>query len=265
MQASDVTRIDTSVPHPARVYDYFLGGKDNYGPDRALAEAMIEQLPILPGNARANRAFLGRAVPYLAGELGIRQFLDIGSGLPTNRNVHQIAQEIAPESRVLYVDNDPIVLTHGRALLSSGPEGRTGFLGADATDPQAVLRDPALAEVLDLDQPVALMLVCFLMYFPDEVAHDIVGTLMEALPSGSALTISHPTGDFDPEALGRLVAATQAGGIRFQVRSAEEIGSFFSGLGLVDPGISPLLAWRPDGPVPDPHGVHFHVGMGVKP
>lgn len=158
--------IDTSVAHPARVYDYFLGGKDNYAPDRELAERMAAQMPGLPTMTRANRAILGRAVRVLSAELGMRQFLDIGSGLPTSSNVHQVAQATDPTSRVLYVDNDPIVLAHGQALLVGDPAGRTAFVGADARDPRAILAAPTLREVLDLDEPVALILLSFLMYFP---------------------------------------------------------------------------------------------------
>lgn len=257
--------IDTSVPLPARVYDYFLGGKDNYAPDRALADRMAEQMPGLPLMTRANRVFLGRAVEVLAGELRMRQFLDVGSGLPTNRNVHQVAQEVDPACRVLYVDNDPIVLAHGHALLGGDPAGRTGLVEADARDPRSVLADPRLADVLDRGEPVAVMLLSFLMYFPDDVAHDIVSTFLDAFPAGSTLTISHPTADFDPDSAGRAVAAAQAGGITYIPRSRAQVERFFVGLEPVEPGVVPMETWRPAAPVADPHSAHYWVGMGRKP
>jgi hypothetical protein len=245
--------IDTGIPHPARVYDYLL------------ADKMAEQMPGLPVMTRANRAFLGRAVEVLAGELGMRQFLDIGSGLPTNRNVHQVAQEVDPACRVLHVDNDPIVLAHGHALLAGDPAGRTGLIEADARDPRSILADPRLAAVLDRGEPVALMLLSFLMYFPDDVAHDNVSTFLDAFPSGSTLTISHPTTDFDPESAGNAVAAAQAGGITYIPRSGPDVESFFVGLEPVEPGVVPMETWRPAGPVADPHAVHYWVGVARKP
>lgn len=239
--------IDTSVPHYARVYDYWLGGKDNYPADRAAADAIAEQMPTVPFTARANRAFLARAVRYLVREAGIRQFLDIGTGIPTHGNVHEVAQEIAPDTRVVYVDNDPIVLAHARALMASNPAGKTAFVAADARDPEAILTDPALAATLDPTQPVALMLVAILMYFPDtEDPYGIVSTLLGSLPSGSYLTISHLTADFDPPTMARAIDAAERSGITYLPRSCTRVESFFTGLDFVAPGLVPILAWRPD-------------------
>jgi len=181
------------VAHPARVYDYWLGGKDNFPADREAAERAIAALPIIRVAARANRAFLGRAVRYLAAEAGIRQFLDIGTGLPTSPNVHEVAQAVAPESRIVYVDNDPIVLVHARALLTSGPQGVTSYVDADLRDPDTILR--AVAKTLDFTQPMAVMLVAILQFIAAaEDPHAIVARLLAAVPSGSYLVLSHPNG-----------------------------------------------------------------------
>lgn len=255
--------IDTAVAHPARVYDYLIGGKDNYAPDRALGDAMAAEMPRLPEMLRANRDFLGRAVAHLVGERGIRQFLDVGSGIPVGRPVHEVAQEIDPTARVVYVDNDPVVLAHSRALLVGDPRGRTAFVEADARDPEAILADPAVAATLDRTQPVALMLVSVLMYFDDETAHHLVRTLLSGLPPGSHLTISHPTSDFDPDVSRRAARAGAEGGISYHNRSRAEVERFFAGLDLVDPGIVPMLAWRPGIAHPDPHRVLYWVGMGA--
>jgi hypothetical protein len=185
------TEVDPNVPQSARVYDFLLGGKDNFGADRAVGAALIENVPALPLMVRAQRAFLARAVRYLVADAGIRQFLDIGTGIPTANNVHEVAQEIAPEVRVLYVDNDPIVLAHARALMTGSPTGKTAFIQADLREPESILADPTLSETLDLTQPVALMLVGILMHLHDaDDPYGIVSTLMDALPSGSYLTPS---------------------------------------------------------------------------
>ena len=196
--AAERPSFDTSVAHPARVYDYWLGGKDNFQADREAAAQMIEVLPnILPG-VRANRAFLRRAVQYLAGEAGIRQFLDIGTGLPTAENTHEVAQSIAAESRIVYVDNDPIVLAHARALLTSNPEGATAYIDADARDTATIVREAA--KTLDFSQPVAVMALLILQYIPDsDGPHQVVSRLMDAVPSGSYLVISDTTTDIDTE------------------------------------------------------------------
>jgi hypothetical protein len=259
--------IDTSVAHPARVYDYWLGGKDNFAPDRALGDAIMAAVPTIKVMARANREFLGRAVRYLAGEVGIRQFLDIGTGIPTAGNTHEVAQGIAPDARVLYVDNDPIVLVHARALMHSHAAGATAFIQADLREPGKILADPELAATLDLRRPVALMLVAILMYFrDDEDPYAMVSALVDALPSGSYLAITHPTADFNREAMAGAVAAAEHGGITLVPRSREETAAFFTGLDLVEPGVVPVRAWRPDpGLQADPYGAYYWAGVARKP
>lgn len=259
--------INTSVAHPARVYDYWLGGKDNFAADRALGDAIMAAVPTIQVMARANRAFLGRAVSYLAAEAGIRQFLDIGTGIPTVGNTHEVAQQVAPEARVLYVDNDPIVLAHARALMTSHHAGATAFIEADLREPQKILADPALAETLDLSRPVALMLVAVLMYFRDsEDPQGMVSALVDALPSGSYLAVTHPTADFDAEAMAGAVAAAEHGGITLVPRSRVQTEAFFTGLELVEPGVVPVLAWRPDpGSQADPRSAYYYAGVGRKP
>ncbi|RJO75360.1 SAM-dependent methyltransferase [Nocardia panacis] len=239
--------MDSTKPHPARRYDYWLGGKDNFPADRASADMVAEAFPTIRFAALENRKFLRRAVAYLA-EAGIRQFLDIGAGLPTVGNVHEIAQDIAPESRIVYVDNDPIVLAHARTLLDSSPEGATAYLDADLRDPDYILGHPDLARVLDLSQPVALMLVAVMHFITDEHRpYRLVRTLRDALPSGSFLVMTHATSDFlTAEDLAENVAANQRSGVPFQLRSGTEFGEFFTGLELVAPGIASVTSWRPE-------------------
>lgn len=256
--------IDTTVAHEARVYDYWLGGKDNFEADRALGDAIAEHIPTIKTMARANRAFVGRAVRYLVRECGIRQFLDIGTGIPTSGNVHEVAQRAEPGSRVVYVDNDPIVLAHARALMTSTEEGVTRFVFADLHDPDSILSDPALAETLDLTQPTAVMLVAVLMYFREtSEVQQVLDKLMKAVPAGSYLTITHPTADFDPEAMAGVVASAERSGIPFQPRGRDEVAALFDGLELVEPGVTPVLGWRPD---PEPAEVtRLHPGHEVDP
>jgi|SRR3954449_11276508 hypothetical protein len=260
--------INTNVAHPARVYDAWLGGKDNFPADRALAEHIMEAIPTMPAMAAANRAFLSRAVRYLAGEAGIRQFLDIGTGIPTSPNVHEIAQAIAPSARVVYVDNDPIVLAHARALLTSQNAGETAFILADLRNPETILDDPALKATLDLSQPVAVLMVAVLMYFSDTEdpnPYQMVSTLLERMPSGSYLAITHPTADFDSAAMLGAVAAAKQSGVTLVPRSQAEIEATFSGLDLVEPGVVPVLAWRPDEPPADPQSAYYWAGIAQKP
>jgi S-adenosyl methyltransferase len=267
---SELPEIDTSVAHGARTYDYWLGGKDNYAADRALGDLIRERIPTISAMALANRAFLTRAVRYLAREAGIRQFLDIGTGIPTAPNVHQIAQAVDPAARVVYVDNDPIVLAHARALMASTPEGRTAFLLGDFTDPDAILASPQLRATLDLGEPVGLLLVAMLMYFDPAEGHDpypVVDALLDALPAGSHVAISHPTGDFAPDTMAAAQAVIRQAGITFVPRSHTEVTRFFAGLGLVDPGVVPVLAWRPDAqdtPAVDPKSAYYWAGMARK-
>jgi O-methyltransferase involved in polyketide biosynthesis len=264
---SPLPQIDTSVAHAARVYDYWLGGKDNFAADRALGDAMVQAIPTLPSMARANREFLGRAVRYLAAEAGVRQFLDIGPGIPTAGNTHEVAQAVAPETRVLYVDHDPLVLAHARALMTSTPGGQTEFIMADLREPQAILNDPALSKTLDFSQPVALMLVAILMYFrDDENPQGMVSTLIDALPSGSYVAVTHPTADFDPAAFEAASAAAEHAGITLVSRSKDDIEKFFTGLEIVEPGVVPVLAWHPDdGPPDDPQAAYYWAGVARKP
>ena len=260
--------INAGIAHPARVYDYFLGGKDNFAADRALGDALTAQIPSAPFSARANRAFLGRAVRYLVKERGIRQFLDIGTGIPSAGNTHEVAQALAPDTRALYVDNDPIVLAHARALMSSNPAGATAFIQADAREPGKILADPALRETLDLAEPVALMLLSILPFFrDDENPQGIVSTLLDALPSGSYLAISHITADFiKPEQAANAVAAGQQSGVTYVPRTQAEIAGFFSCLELVEPGVVPILTWHPDDGEPaDPHAASHYAGIARKP
>jgi hypothetical protein len=260
--------INTDVAHPARVYDYWLGGKDNFPADRALGEMMIQAIPNMRGLAAANRAFLRRAVRYLAAEAGVRQFLDIGTGIPTSPNVHEVAQEAAPGTRVVYVDNDPIVLAHARALLTSQDAGETAFIMADLREPKSILDHPTLAATLDLSQPVAVMLVAVLMYFrdtDDPNPFEMVATVMEPMPSGSYLAVTHPTPDFNPEETAQAVAAAEAAGITLVPRGQAEIARFFSGLDVVDPGVTPVLSWRPDEPPADPRSAYYWAGVARKP
>jgi S-adenosyl methyltransferase len=261
--------INTGVPHTARVYDYWLGGKDNFAADRALGDALIKAMPVTRFVARANRAFLGRAVRYLAGEAGIRQFLDIGTGIPAAGNTHEVAQAVAPDSRVVYVDNDPIVMAHARALMASHPAGATAFIQADLRDPEKILAHQDLRATLDLGQPVALMLIAILHFLSDEEnAQGVVSRLLDALPSGSYLAVTNLTTDFlDPERAAVAVSAAQGSGITYVPRTEEQVAAFFAGLDMVAPGVVPVLAWRPDpDDVPeDPRAAYVYAAVGRKP
>jgi len=239
--------LHTDRPHSARVYDYLLGGKDNFPADRAVAEADMRANPASRVGPRQNRAFLRRAVQFLAGEAGIRQFIDIGTGIPTPPNVHEVAQAIAPDAHVVYVDNDPIVLAHARALLASRPEGRTEYIDADLRQPDQILRSKQLRNTIDLDQPVALLLIAIMHLFPDE--RDPFGTvarLVDALPAGSYLALSQTTDDFDPEAWARTIEIAARGGVTMCPRPRAAIARYFDGLELVEPGLQVVHHWRPD-------------------
>jgi len=261
-------RIDTSVAHAARRYDYWLGGKDNFAVDRESGDRIAALYPWTPMWARENRAFLARAVEHLAGEAGIRQFLDIGTGLPTADNTHEVAQRVAPEARVLYVDNDPLVMVHARALLDGSSAGRTEYLEADFLRPEEILAAPELSRVLDLAEPVALMLVALVHLIPDTqnpLAH--ARTLLDALPSGSYLVISHGTADFmTADALADVPEFQRMA--TFQMRSRAEIMPFFAGTELVEPGLVCITDWRSSLPPeqrPDPSHVGCYGAVGRKP
>ncbi|GAB3806834.1 SAM-dependent methyltransferase [Micromonospora zhanjiangensis] len=238
----------TDLPHPARVYDYLLGGKDNFAADRAAAAEGLRANPDSRTPPRENRAFLARAVRFLAAEAGIRQFLDIGTGIPTAPNVHQVAQAVDPTSRVVYVDNDPIVLAHARALLTGTEQGRTEYLDADLRDVDAILSAPRLRAALDLDRPVGLLLIAILHFVgDDDDPYDIVRRLVAALPAGSYLALSHLTGDYRPAAWEKVAAIYRAKGVTMRVRSRAEVERFFTGLEVVEPGLQVVTHWRPDG------------------
>ena len=236
--------LDPSVPHIARVYDYWLGGKDNFEADRVVAEQVIASLPEIRLSVRAQRAFLGRVVHYLAAEAGIRQFLDIGTGLPSANNTHEVAQRVAPDSRVVYVDNDPIVLLHARSLLASSPEGATAYIDADLRDLAAILS--RAAGILDFGQPVAVMLLGVLHCIPDEDdPAALVARLMEAVPPGSYLALSHPASDVATEQMTTSMRTyNDQAPIPLTARSHAEVSRFFAGLDLLDPGIVQLHRWR---------------------
>jgi hypothetical protein len=257
---------DTSVAHIARVYNYWLGGKDNYAADREAAEQVIAAYPVIHTSVRAQRAFLGRAVHYLVTDGGVRQFLDIGTGLPSANNTHEVAQREAPESRIVYVDNDPIVLAHARALLTSSPEGATDYIDADLRNTGEIL-DQAAA-TLDFSKPVAIMLFGILHCIPDEDdPAGIVARLLAAVPSGSYLAIGHPARDIHVSQV--TTAASRINALMSKpvtLRSRDEVSRFVEGLVLVEPGLVQLHRWRPgpEGPVPA-HDIANYGAVARKP
>jgi SAM-dependent methyltransferase len=244
-EGGQLSEIDTSVPHIARVYDYWLGGKDNFASDRAAAEAAMREDPNVVEGVRGNRAFLARAVRYLAGQAGVRQFLDIGTGIPAADNTHEVAQVMARECRVIYVDNDPIVLSHARALLTSEPEGATAYLDEDLRNVAEIIR--AAGETLRFSEPVAVMLIGILHCIPDE--HDPAGVirqLMDAVPPGSYLAISHPANDINSPGVRRLASRlNELMPVKLRFRSRAEVAALFDGLELVEPGLVRAPEWRP--------------------
>jgi SAM-dependent methyltransferase len=251
------------------MYDYYLGGKDHFAADRTTAEKAMRSWRSVRTAVRENRAFLGRAVHYLTEEAGIRQFLDVGSGLPSANNVHEVAQSVASDSRVVYVDNDPIVILHAKALLTGTPDGHTAFIEADLREPEEILRHPATLEVLDFGRPIALMLVAILHFLPDEDdPAAVVRTLVDALPSGSYLVASHVTPEFDPTGVHGLESSYRAGGVPAQVRPADEfIRLAFDGLEMVEPGVELVSEWRPQGSGSRPSAaeVSWYGGVARKP
>jgi hypothetical protein len=248
------TKINTSVPNPARIYDYLLGGKDNYPADREVAEQVVAVAPVTREVVRDNRAFLRRAVTFLAEEAGVRQFIDLGSGLPTHGNVHEIAQAVAPDARVVYVDNDPMVVTHSRALLA---DDNTITVQADLREPDAIVDHPEVRKLIDLDRPVALLLLAILHFVPDDQdPHGIVARFRDALPAGSYLALSHSTRDvpvrpdMTPAEMAEMGAKVQR---LYQMtttpivpRTRAQVERFFDGFDLVDPGLVEIQRWRPD-------------------
>jgi O-methyltransferase involved in polyketide biosynthesis len=238
--------IDTTVSHSARIWNYWLGGKDNYPADQEAGDRVAAMLPSIVAQARADRAFLGRAIGYLAGQEGIRQFLDIGTGLPTADNTHEVAQRVAPESRIVYVDNDPLVLAHARALLVSSPEGACDYIEADLRDPDKILTEAA--RTLDFAQPVALMLLGVVHHIPGtDEAYDIVGRLVTALAPGSYVAINHSTSAVHGAAMEEAVAHwNKVGTPSMTLRTPKQIAQFFNGLELLPPGVVSCSRWRHD-------------------
>jgi hypothetical protein len=263
---SSNSKLDTTVPHTARVYDYVLGGKDNFKADRELGDKLIQALPTIQTSMRANREFMARMGRYLATELGVRQFLDIGTGLPTSPNLHDVVQQVDPAARVVYVDNDPIVLVHARALLTSTPEGETAYIDADFLSPETILA-AAEMRILNLDEPVALSLIAILPFVVDDgEVHRVIDTLMEPLPAGSFLAISTATADSSPGGVAQVLAEYERAGIRGKLRARAEVQDLFRGLELLDPGVVLVHRWHPDerAAAYSDQQVHMYGGVAVK-
>ena len=261
----EVPKINTNVPHPARVYDYFLDGKDNFEADRVAADAAIKAFPKTAESARAARAFLRRVVQFLAAEAGIRQFLDIGTGLPSGENVHQVAQSTAPEARIVYVDNDPIVLLHAQALLTSSPEGAVAYLDADLRDPEKILGEAA--KTLDFGQPMAVLLLGILHNIGDQDdPYGIVRRLVQAMPGGSYLAMCHLTAEIYPE-LAEWARALNERQLDapLVLRDHAQVTSFFEGLELVEPGVVQLSKWRPRSEAESAAAAALWGGVALKP
>ncbi|WP_035851685.1 SAM-dependent methyltransferase [Kitasatospora azatica] len=267
-EAIPAVDLQTDRAHSARVYDYMLGGKTNFAADRAAGDKIIAQWPGSREAARAARAVMHRMVRRLAQVHGIRQFLDIGTGIPTAPNLHEVAQDVAAECRVVYVDNDPIVLAHARALLTSTPQGRTAYIDGDLRDPQRLLATPALRGVLDLQQPVALTLINIVHFLPDDTVHPLVEQLLDALPSGSLLALTAGTADSAPERAALASRRYREAGIENHLRTRAEVERFFTGLELDEPGVALINHWHPeldDGPMLEDHEVMAYAGLARKP
>jgi len=261
-----VPEVDTTVSHSARIWNYWLGGKDNYAVDRIAGDKVAEMLPIIVTQARADRAFLGRAIRYLAGDEGVRQFLDIGTGLPTADNTHEVAQRVAPECRIVYADNDPLVLVHARALLTSTSAGSCDYIEGDLRDPDKILAEAS--RTLDLSKPVGLMLLGVLHHIPDtDEAYSVVGRLVAALPPGSFLTINHSTSAVSGEAMEDAVRHwNRVGTPSMTLRTPEQVRHFFDGLDLLPPGVVSCSRWRPEpSGSPEPVEVDEFCGVARKP
>ncbi len=256
-------KLDSTTPQTARIWNYWLGGKDNFEVDRQVGDQILQAFPAIVENARASRAFLARAVRYLAGEAGIRQFLDIGTGLPTANNTHQVAQAVAPDSRIVYVDNDPMVLVHARSLLTSSPEGATDYVDADLRDTDKILREAA--RTLDFGRPIAIMLMGILGHIQDDdEARSIVTRLVAGVPSGSYLTVNDGT-DTSEEVVEAGRIWNESANPTYHLRSPARIARFFDGLELVEPGSVPPSRWRPEpGPSDLPAEIDSCCGIGRK-
>ncbi|MBT2417193.1 SAM-dependent methyltransferase [Streptomyces sp. ISL-22] len=259
-----MTEIDTSVPHSARIWNYWLGGKDNYPVDEAAGDAYTAVFPGIVTIARSSRAFLGRSIRYLVGEAGVRQFLDVGTGLPTVDNTHEVAQRLAPESRVVYVDNDPLVLAHARALLTSTPQGVTAYEDLSLFEPAKILE--AASRTLDLTRPTALILSGILGHVADyDQARALVRGLLAGLPSGSYLSLNEGSRGTDPAYERAQDAYNETGAVPYFLRPVEQIAAFFEGLDLVEPGIVSVPLWRPEPSDEAPQPIGQHGGVGRKP
>ncbi|MFI9544654.1 SAM-dependent methyltransferase [Streptomyces sp. NPDC052016] len=257
-------KIDTSVPHSARIWNYWLGGKDNYPVDEQAGDAYTAVFPGIVTIARSSRAFLRRNITYLVSEAGIRQFLDVGTGLPTADNTHEVAQRIAPEARIVYVDNDPMVLSHARALLYSSPQGATAYVDANVLDTDRILA--AAAETLDFSRPTALILSNILGHVADyDRARSIVTSLMDALPSGSYLSVNDGSLGVDPVFEQAQSAYNESGAVPYILRSVDEITAYFDGLDLIEPGVVSVPHWRPDPGSPAAAAIAEHGGLARKP
>jgi O-methyltransferase involved in polyketide biosynthesis len=256
--------IDTSVPHSARIWNYWLGGKDNFPVDQEAGDAYTAVFPGIVEVARVSREFLGRAVRHLAAEEGVRQFLDVGTGLPTEENTHQVAQRVAPECRIVYVDNDPLVLVHARALLAGRPEGATHYVEADLHEPEKIIE--LAREHLDFGEPVALMLMGIMGHVPDdEEAYSIVRRLVEGLPSGGYLVLEDGT-DTDDAFLEAQKGYDDTGAVPYRLRSPAQIARFFEGLELLEPGVVSVPLWKPDpSPLGPPAEAHAYGAVARKP
>jgi hypothetical protein len=246
------------------LWNYWLGGKDNFAADREVADQILAMVPEMVASARADRAYLGRAVRYLAGEVGVRQFLDIGTGVPTANNTHEVAQQIAPSSRIVYVDNDPLVLVHARALLTSHPQGQADYLDADLREPEKIIE--GARRILDFGQPIALTLLGILNFIPDDAeAADLVARLVDAVPSGSYLAISHPTTEINGETMVEALRLWNEGpAAKMVLRSAEQVKRLFGDLEMVEPGVVSCSQWRPDKGEESAPLVPHYGGVGRK-
>ena len=265
-QMAALTRtIDPTVAHIARIQDYWLGGKDHFEADRVAGDEAVAQLPDMVASVRNTRAFLGRTVRFLAAERGVRQFLDIGTGIPTASNTHEVAQGVTPESKIVYVDNDPMVLAHARALLTSSPAGRCAYIDADIRDQEKILDNAA--EVLDFTEPVGVVLMAVLQFVPDDDdPHGIVRRLMAAVPAGSYLVISHPASDIQTAAMAGMASKlNELMAQRVKPRSKHQVTSFFDGLDLVEPGVIRCPEWRPGRPADAAGKSTMWGGVARKP
>jgi S-adenosyl methyltransferase len=264
-QKPEAPTFDTSVAHIARVYNYWLGGKENYAADRAAGDRTIAEFPGIVVSARANRAFLRRAVRFLVADAGVRQFLDVGTGIPTSDNTHEVAQSLAPQSRIVYVDNDPVVLAHARALLTSTPEGATDYLDADLRKPGPILA--GAAQTLDFSRPVAIMLLAVMQLLgEDDEPYRVVADLLAAVPSGSYLVLSHPTSDVQQDQVTAMVARLNTlVAEKVTTRDRDQVARFFAGLEPVEPGLVNVSEWRPDLGDQDQRSAALWVCVARKP